>query len=119
MKNKMGLMGNFTSLPANSNVVEYVFAFDNALKGYAIITMLLAILIVMAGGIYLWKGDFIDSSLFATFNMTFVAFLFTLIKSKVFMDGTGAYLRLLSFEKFTLFVVILVLLAIYKRVSDQ
>lgn len=114
----MSLMGNFTILPPNSNVVEYVFAFDQALRGYAIITILLAITIVMASLIFLWKGDFIDSSLFAFFNMMFVSFIFTLIKSHVFMDATGKYLRLLSFEKFTLFVVIVVLLAIYKRVSD-
>ena len=43
----MSLMSNFTSIPSGGNVVEYLFAFDHALNGYAVFTLLLAMIIVV------------------------------------------------------------------------
>lgn len=108
----------FTMIPAGSSVVEYFFAFDFAMRNIGIFVVLLAILLVMMGMIYLWKQDFVDSTMYSTFFVTFMGFICTFIRSDVFTDVSGSPSRLLGFEKFSFFVVILVLIAIYKRVSD-
>lgn len=113
------LVGYFTSLPNGANIVEYVFAFDVALQGYAIISILFALLIVGVIALYFWSQDFVASSLNYLYTVTVIGFLMTLIRSSVFTDLDGNPLRLLSFSKWTIFLVLTVLVAIYDRVSDQ
>jgi hypothetical protein len=113
------IMSNFTSIPVNASVVEYVFAFDNSLANLPMFMFLLGIMLVIAGGVYLWKRDFVDSFLFGCFISLFSGFLMTLIRSEVFVDASGDPLRLLSFNRLIFFIVVLGLLALYKKVSDR
>lgn len=109
----------FTQLPANKDVIEYIFAFDHALGGWMVFSILLALMVVYSSAIYYWKQDFTASHVYGNYMILFVAFLFTLVRSEYFVDASGDPLRLLSFAKFSFFLVILILATIYKVVSDQ
>lgn len=112
------IMSNFTNIPVNASIVEYVFAVDNGLNNLPMFAFLLAIMIVFASGIFVWKRDFIASFLYGAYVSLFSGFLMTLITSKVFVDNAGNPARLLSFEKLTFFAVIIGLLMLYKKISD-
>lgn len=113
------IMNNFTSIPVNSSVVEYVFAFDNSLGNLPMFSFLLGIAIVLAGGIFIWKRDFVDSFQFGLYVASFGGFLLTLIRSEVFLNDSGDPQRLLTFTQLSFFIVLIGLLALYKRVSDR
>ncbi len=113
------IMGNFTTIPINSSVVEYVFAFDNSLNNFPIFAMLIGASLVFAGGIFVWKRNFVDSFQFSLFVVSFAGFLMTLIRSEVFNDASGNPQRLLTFSKLTFFIVLIGLLALYKRIAER
>lgn len=112
------MINNLTQIPSNSPTVEYVFAFDAMLKNYAMFTILLAILIVFMVAIYYWRQDFVFAFKNSVYIVTFGSFVMTLIKSSIFLDGVNPA-RLLGFEKFTFFLILLVLAVFYEQVSEK
>lgn len=102
---------NFTSLTLNSSFIDYVYAFDNALNHWFIFPVLLACLLVIISGIYILTNDFIAATVFGLTIISITSFFLTLIQN-------DAGIRLLSFNKLSIFVVLLALSVIYKKISD-
>jgi len=113
------IISNFTSIPSNASITEYVFAFNNSLNNYAVFSILIAILIVLTVAILFWRDDFIFAVKNATYLVAFGSFLLTLVKSDLFFDSNGDPLRLVSFVQFTFFLVILSLVVFYEQVSEK
>jgi hypothetical protein len=112
------IIANFTQIPTNSSVVEYAFAFNNAMGGYAVISVLLALLVVMIMGFYYWNQDFVFCAKNSLYLITFSAFVLTLIKSEIYLEPSGDPQRLFNFAGFSFFLILLVLLVYYEQVSE-
>lgn len=112
------LMQNITQIDSGNNAVEYIFAIDVVLNNYFIISILFALLVILIISSYFWSKDLVMSLVGANFTISVSAFITTLIRSEIYLNSSGDPLRLLSFEKFTIFLILLVLSVIYSRVDD-
>lgn len=109
--NAHGLISdNFTDIGNDGSVTDYVYAFNNSLDGVMVFSFLLGIAIVISAAVFSWSQDFVSSIMMGLFISSFLGFLATLVVS----DGV----RLLSFERFAFFLTLLILVVIYKKVSD-
>lgn len=113
------LTTSLLSVTSSNNVIEYIFAIDNGLNNYMIISFLFAIFIILVLSIFFWSRNLSMALLTSSITITITAFISTLIRSEIYTNLEGNPLRLLSFEKFTIFLIILVLSSIYSRVADE
>lgn len=100
-----------TNSTSNGSVVDIVHSFDVIFGGWFIMACLFAVLMVMGMGLYSWSGDFLASFINASFLVSVSAFFFSIIK-------TTSGVQLLGFEKVVIFVTILGLLFVGKKITE-
>lgn len=104
------LIDNLTAVANNASLTRYLHVFDQILGGYFLFGILLGFLVVFTVSLWAWSRDVIQSLTFSSFLITTTTFLLFLIK----IDGQ----RLISFEKFSFFMVITGLALFAKKMQD-
>ena len=100
-----------TNASSNGAVPDIVKGFDTIFGGWFIMACLFATLMILGMGLYSWSGDFLASFVNSAFIVSVTALLLSLVK-------TSSGVHLLGYDKVTIFVVILVLLFIGKKIGE-
>ena len=104
------LTDNLTAVAKNASITKFAQVFDGILGGWMIFGILLGFLIVFTVSLFSWNRDLIESITFSSFLIMTTSFIIFAIK----IDGV----RLLSFEKFSFFMVITGLALFVKKMND-
>lgn len=106
----MTLTSAFANM-TNPSMTDYAFAFKDSLGELFIFLPLIAILIVIMSAIYFVSKDLILGAVFGSFITTILAFIFVLVQ-----NDSGE--RLLGFDRFVVFLIILAITSLYKWGTD-
>ena len=100
-----------TNATSNGSVPDILKGFDTIFGGWFIVAILFAFLIVLGMAIFSWSGDFLSSFISSSFTISVTAFILSLMR-----DSNGV--QILGFDKVLIFVTILALLFVGKKIGE-